>query len=511
MAYWNQLCDRMYQRPAIFFLLISMPVFGLIGLWDILWMGPRGLHFMRQTDSLSFVMGYYQFEVPFWEPRIYNLVGQDGKAAGEFPWLYYLLAQVFKLTGPKLYLLRWLDFIIVLAGVYAFFRIALHRLKSLMAAYITAWLPFSSTVFFYYATGMVPDIPALGLCLMGWYFAYFWLQNGRKSFPWWALLCFTLAGLTKITVLVSVLALPGVLLLFSGSNAVFVLVKKQKAMVWSLVWALLALGASAAWAAYANAYNKVNCDTCFLMDITPYWSLTQEQIDLVWIHITGYWWPDYFQLDLWFVWGMVFVAALVLLIWKRNTWTLFFLPVLWGYIAMFVLFFRQFQNHDYYVITFYSAFALTLLSFQEQLLALPKWANKTVQAVLLVFLVMAFKRSDKGLDHRYAVQDDFAALYQHYENYYQVIDSLQIDSKAKFVVLGDNTPNGGFMAIRRQGFGIRDTTGHNIPQAVNMHQMRHFDYAIAFKGLDYTDSLKQLWGLQPILQNDSVQLYKVSR
>lgn len=497
----------MLQHPAVYFLLISIPVFGLIGLWDILWLGPRGLHFMRQTDSLSFVMGYYQFDVPFAEPRIYNLVGQDGKAAGEFPWLYYLLAQVFKVSGPKLYLLRWLDFLIVLGGIYAFFRIALHRLKSLMAAYITAWLPFSSTVFFYYATGMVPDVPALGLCLMGLSFSYFWLQNGKKTYPWWALLCFTLAGLTKITVLVSVLALPGVLLLFASSNIVFAAIKKQKAMLWSLAWAIVAFGLSAAWAAYANAYNKVNCDTCFLMEITPYWSLTKEQIDLVWIHITEYWWPDYYQLDLWFVWGIVFTGALLLLMRKRNPWTLLFLPVLLGYAVMFVLFFRQFQNHDYYVITFYSAFALTLLSFQEQLRDLPQKGYKVIQLVLLVFLVMSFKRSDKGLDHRYAVQDDFAALFQHYENYYQVIDSLHIDSKAKFIVLGDNTPNGGFMAIRRQGFGIRDTTGLNIPQAVNMHQMRQFDYAIAFKGLDYTDSLKQLWGLQPILQNDSVLLY----
>ncbi len=45
---------------------------------------PQGIHFIRQTDSLSFLSNYYHFAAGFFEPQVFNLSSTDGKAANEF-------------------------------------------------------------------------------------------------------------------------------------------------------------------------------------------------------------------------------------------------------------------------------------------------------------------------------------------------------------------------------------------------------------------------------------------
>ncbi|MDX5320567.1 MAG: hypothetical protein LPK45_05680, partial [Bacteroidota bacterium] len=73
------------QHASRFFWVLAFLLLVWTGVIRYLLHEPDGMHFIRQTDGLSFVMGYAQFDAPFFEPRVYNLLGKEGKAASEFP------------------------------------------------------------------------------------------------------------------------------------------------------------------------------------------------------------------------------------------------------------------------------------------------------------------------------------------------------------------------------------------------------------------------------------------
>lgn len=493
------------------FWLLSFFILNSMGLFHYLVLGPRGIHFIRQSDGLSFVMAYFQYGNGLFEPRVLEMTGIDGKAAAEFPLIYYLVAKVFNLTGPHYYYLRIANFAIAILGVYAWFRVMMKSLGRFSLAYCTAWLPFSSTVFFYYATGMVPDIPALGFSLIGFAFAFSGFEKAKNSHFYWALLFFTLAGLTKITSLILPLSLPFVILFFQAKRKELGGKPKKYWLFRTSIWALIPLIIGGIWAMFAVRYNHTNGNPNFLMATKPYWTLDEKSIAEVWDHVTNYWYTDYFHPDLWTMWMVLFPVTLLLLLKGRDVYRILFLPLFLGSVALFILFFRQYQHHDYYIIISYSTFAFMLWSFLLQLkLNWPKiFKSIWIPLPFIIFLVMSFKYSDKGLRYRNGYKDSFSAPYLRYENYYQTLDQMGIGDTASFAVLGDDTPNGMLIALRRRGYSVRDTSIAEASRMMVMHGWRNFDYAIALDGFDYPDTIKNSWSMIPLIQNDSIQLYQI--
>jgi len=74
------------------FVITIIAIFFFLEFEKVFFLGPRGIHFMRQTDSLSFVSQYFNEGFNFFNPKLFNLKNIEGRAACEFPIIYYLTA-----------------------------------------------------------------------------------------------------------------------------------------------------------------------------------------------------------------------------------------------------------------------------------------------------------------------------------------------------------------------------------------------------------------------------------
>ena len=77
--------------------------------------GPLNTHIWRQADCLSITKKYYD-GAPFLEPQMHLLFGDEktsGRSAGEFPILYYSVAQIWKVFGVSYFAFRLFYFSIL--------------------------------------------------------------------------------------------------------------------------------------------------------------------------------------------------------------------------------------------------------------------------------------------------------------------------------------------------------------------------------------------------------------
>ena len=123
------------------YLFLSFLFFGAI--MDL---GPLNMHVWRQGDSLSITMKYYN-GASFWEPQMHGLWGNDhttGRSAGEFPILYYIVAQLWKIFGVSYFVYRMFFYAILTIGVFSFYRSLKLVLKNEFWASTLSILLFSS-------------------------------------------------------------------------------------------------------------------------------------------------------------------------------------------------------------------------------------------------------------------------------------------------------------------------------------------------------------------------------
>ena len=167
--------------------------------WQLFEM-PQGIHFIRQTDSLSFLSNYYHFGAGFFEPQVFNLSSTDGKAANEFPIIYYFIYLIYNVFGEHEFLLRTTNLLISFVGFIALFKLIFLIIKDNFYTYFFTFLLLSSTVVLYYANNFLPDPASLSFSILGWYlFLLVVLERKNKRLILLSFLFFTLASLLKIT------------------------------------------------------------------------------------------------------------------------------------------------------------------------------------------------------------------------------------------------------------------------------------------------------------------------
>ena len=78
---------------------------------------------MRQTDSLAFVDFFKRNGYDFFQPGGWYFGDSEGRAAGEFPILYFLTAVISNIGIPSNVILRTLTLTIVTIGFFHLFRL----------------------------------------------------------------------------------------------------------------------------------------------------------------------------------------------------------------------------------------------------------------------------------------------------------------------------------------------------------------------------------------------------
>ncbi|HEY8403828.1 MAG TPA: hypothetical protein VIK71_04390 [Flavobacteriales bacterium] len=434
--------------------LLLLVVFFLSGYHEIINSLPRGLHFIRQTDSLSFTDNYYLNGYPFFEPHVFNLASHEGRAACEFPILYYLSAKLFGIFGYHYWIPRGLNLIVFSTGILSFNALSKRITGQFFLSLISTLILVSSTIVLYYGANFLVDIAALGLVLIGLNLHHYGSVNGKTISLWGAYVSFILGALLKVTFAIVPIALIICLLLeklypqtfhFHASN-------KGNARLNFLLFGLLILLVGG-WYLYSKYYNSTYGDTYFLTSIVPYWALDTTQREEVFEAITNYWRTRYYYPQ---VVQLLVLGILTSIVFHKKLSAyilrLFIIGFL-GLMCYLVLFFGQFKDHDYYFLPFVPFCGMILILIIQLVGLLEKkwiWVSKIV---LTGLCVASLHYSIGRLKERYTDNVD-KFEYPRYDlfNADEVLTSKGISRGARFLVVGDNTRNGTLFFLKRAGY-----------------------------------------------------------
>jgi hypothetical protein len=439
---------------------------------------PYPYHLWRQADCLSLTANY-QSGRSFIEPEIHARIAEDGlsgNSAGEFPLIYWAMGQVWRVTGQSEFAYRLFGILLHFVATLAFFHALRRVLQSDFWALCTALLLFTSPVIVYYSLGFLTDVPALDLVLIGWYYVVRHAQEQRKRWWVWAMACFALATLLKVSAGISLVAIMALLALATVAPASFGNHRKllpSAGFAWAAVaGALLAI---IAWYWYAESYNSRYNGRYTFNSIWPIWEMTPEEVDRAWTFGKQILVFQVFDTTVW----VVLCAALIALIInvRRLPWPVAMLNALLlvGVIAYTFLWFHALDGHDYYFINplimllvLWSTFLWWLRRDHPTLFHAP-WL-KLLFTLLLLFNVAY---AANNMQMRYTVfapidTTKILPIYHEHElpfwsamDYYGVrsaldmeptLDELGIPPDALVIYLDDISINGALYLMGRKGF-----------------------------------------------------------
>ena len=436
---------------SLLYLTLILCFYAIMGVFSVLLLEPFGLHFVRQTDSLSFASHYYHFGMDFFSPGLFNLQSDDAKAACEFPLLYYLTALIYQTTGEHPAVLRTISLLLMTSGFVAFFKTIYLIFKNQVYTLILGFWLISSTVLLYYSANFLPDSSAFALTLLGWHsFAKYWVNQTKKSL-YCSMSFFGLAALLKVTFFIHPLAIAG-FLLFTHRSDLKLFFRNYAGILGLFFFCLMAI---LMWNSFMLDYNTVHHDEYFLTSALPIWSLNSAGIGEVWGYITGFWRAEYYYMSTWHVFMALLLIALALI--KKipgKIAPLLILMVL-GSLSYFALFYVQFKDHDYYILNLLPAlffFVLGSVFLLREALSSKKW-KMVLPIALAAISVLSINYAHTKLAQRFSHEDEYYAISsKQAKHLLPYLDDLGIHKDARLLIIGDRSPNGALLTLKRKGW-----------------------------------------------------------
>lgn len=313
---------------------------------------PQSIHIWRQTNSLSITQAYYQYNLPFSQPEIYNQIGDggiNGKAAGEFPIIYYTMAQVWKIIGKSEWSFRIFQLVILFSGLFLLFRMLTPLVGNAYRAGFISLLVFTSPMVVFYGPNFIPDAPALAFTFIAWFFLFQFVNTQKYYTLWFSSLFFLLAFLLKILTATSFIAL--------GAWVIFeILFLKPEKRLFNFKFIhyipfILCLVPTILWYKYVYQYTHVHGIDYSLNTILPIWKLNPEQINKIVESVRLIFFKEYFfpilQYASFLIWIFMLFNIRKLPLFSR--YLLIVMP--FSMICIILLWFRVLEGHDYYLIS----------------------------------------------------------------------------------------------------------------------------------------------------------------
>ena len=438
---------------------------GYPALWGV---PPSGVHLWRQADSASIAYNYALHGWQFWQPQLHQLfTSGDPHTVGEFPIWYYLASLFGAPERPPENALRSVHLFVFAVGLFALGRLTWRFTEDRWVALGLPLLVSTSPVVAYYAFNFLPNVPALGCALVGWWGGFSFLNTQQRWRLGLGMVAFLLAGLTKPTAAVSLIA---ILLtwgtsLFPGKN------KKRPARHLWIGGTLVLLGLLA-WNGYMAYYKALHHNTYFLAQTKPIWTAPWETITDTLSRIWHLWLPDYGHWSL----HLSVLSAVVFIGWRlRNKRYRLFLGWLFlGVGAIALLFFRQLHHHDYYYVDLY-VLPVAVLLFG--LMAIPKrWRSHWLFRLLLVgLIVLNAYHARQIIAFRSAPGSKYMGRFN-YDLHDRIplqvfLDSIGIERNARIISLPDDSPNNTLYFLDRSGwtrFRAKPFTADTLQRRINM-------------------------------------------
>ena len=455
-----------YSKWIFVVLFLSLSV--LYNYQNILFSAPQSVHQWRQCDCLSITMNYFQNNNSFFEPSIHNL-GADGtgKTVSDFPLLYYSIAELWKIFGYHEFIYRSIVLLFFFTGLFALFKIFETTLKDSILAIVCSLLLFTSPTLVYYANNFLMDIPAFSLAIIGLYFFFRFKQTLSDNHFYLFILFYTIAGLLKISSLLSFISIIIVFLfeLFTSK------VNSENPKQYKIKYIFLFIGALFAqviWYMYASNYNSKYNSGFFLIGILPVWAMSMPEIKTTFYSINEHIKWDYFRKETQIVFGLMFLFVIVF--YKRANKLILFLITLTaiGCLVYFLLFFQALGQHDYYTINLFILAPLLVLGF---LLLLKERFYKIYNSVffriiLIAFLIHNVDFARRRMEDRYSAEGwqnkDYIENMQSLREISPYLKSIGIKKDDKILCLSDNSINVSLYLMNMKGWTNYETLNDSL-------------------------------------------------
>ena len=475
---------KLSTRTFIFILTGALAVLFLVYDYDeIISKPPQSVHAWRQADCATQALNYAQRNEGFFRPQLHALVSNDyqtGHAMQEFPIIYYVVGKLFNVFGHHDFLFRGTNLIIFLAALYFLFGLYKKTIGDNFWSLGFTILLFTSPVLVFYANNFILNTPAFAVTIIAWFFFIGFLNSSKQSLLIISMVLFTLGGLLKISELISIFTIVGVLFLdyfkivrFKNGSRLF----DNPYPV--AICSALSIAIVFIWYYYSDYYNNFHGQTYYIYTTGSYFSLTEQVRNDIKIIVAEYWSLYYQnQIVLWF-WAVTMLFNIVFLRKANRVYLVISSIMLFGSALFVLLFFRYLQNHDYYVISLYITTIFSTITFIDLLLRNYKnlighWSVKVIFMALLIYSV---HYADQKMKIRYTGWENY--VYFSMRDMYYVrpyMEEIGIDKDARVISIPDPTPNLTLYLLNRQGWTnfIRNDIAELIPLAIE----RGADYLV---------------------------------
>ena len=453
-----RLKDTLLARHKTMVLAAFLVILFFSGYADLLNAPPQSTHFWRQSDGTSLALNYYQEGMRFFQPQIHNLHADGdttGYAVSEAPYLYFTVGALYKIFGHEHWVYRGLWTLIFICGFMALYGMARLFLYSRKMAFLTATLLLCSPVIVFYGNSFLPDVPALAFTFCGWLFFAKWLQNKATANLYLTALFFMMAGLLKVTALLSFFSLAGIWFLEMmgvkfGEKGTRIFEERWKAALPFFLSFLIML----LWYSWAYNYNQLHDTIYFSMRTCPIWNVAECcecDYQSVLYNIRKVFLPQLFYKPVMFVLLGCVAFTLAYARYARPLLLGISLFTFLGTLSFFLLWFAAFYEHDYYFINLY-VFPVFLLITSLDILRrrFPMvFQSRYFLIAFIVLVLLALGHTFKRQERRYRSENAYLAGAMQIAPY---LEKLGITRQDYVVSIPDPTPNYTLYLLNRKGW-----------------------------------------------------------
>jgi hypothetical protein len=429
--------------------------------------GPISKHSWRQADVYSMTLNYFHEDISLFEPRMHFQDSRMGKGCGEFPLIYYLNSQLWKLTGVNNFTLRFVNFLILVVGMFYLFRISKEISADSKIGLILVATVLSSPLVSFYGNTFLMNIPSLSLMFIAWYYGYKYLNSSAKTHLFLFVMLATLSGLLRVTMLIGLVpAIVFVGLNFFDKSSAKIKLKYANA----IVALTIPFGAALVWMYYAKWYNDQNSSSYFLTQTRSIFN--ESDVAKVWDEFVAKTLSEFYPIVFLGVLALLLISITVYFFKRNGKVLLMFLSLVVVLSTYFLMWYSNFNVHDYYLIEFLLLIPPTFWLANEMIKNL-KFKNVILGVysgfILLILLPTALTKTrlkyntgDAALSSIYLSSEE-VDLWKYFEWQYKLkfeafetlkphLRAIGINREDKIVSLGDPTPNLTLSLVDCKGF-----------------------------------------------------------
>jgi len=380
-----------------------------------------------------------------------------GRTISEFPLIYYSVAKSWKLFGKSEGAYRGYILLYFLTALFALYRTIGDLLKDRFLGLWVALLLFTSPTLVYYSFNFLPNIPALSSVLIAW--ALFFQYSKRSHFLWLVLsfMFFTIGALLKTSAALSLIALFGV---FVMDRLAIIKLNQNKKNPIGPLYIFIGCSASFAtimsWYLYARSYNSAHNADLFMYMWGALWELNGDEISTTIRGVKDHFLWSYFRPITYWVLGAF--GLIVLNYYRKIPRSVLLLLVLssLGALIFFILFFKAFNEHDYYTIDLFILVPILSLAFFG--FAIKKWPNSLnswgVRIVLIILIVHNADFAQRRMEWRYSGwMDQSHSRYTYkFEDVEKILRKNEIKRDDLVISMPDPSLNNSLYAMDQKGW-----------------------------------------------------------